>query len=188
MAAVSDRDCSPYPSPRPSFKSPSAALSSERSSIAFTPSPSLDSSTCTSPVSINITMPGTPADHVVPKIEEIGDEHVDIKPPPFESASPTQPIKRGRGRPRKHPVPAPETKSKGGRTKTGCGTCRRRKKKCDEAKPACQYIPLSYIYISSPTTSQLIVVIGNNCTKNLFICEGYAERMFWRPGRQGSGY
>lgn len=23
------------------------------------------------------------------------------------------------------------------RTKTGCGTCRRRKKKCDEAKPEC---------------------------------------------------
>ena len=25
------------------------------------------------------------------------------------------------------------------RTKTGCGTCRRRKKKCDEAKPECMY-------------------------------------------------
>jgi hypothetical protein len=28
------------------------------------------------------------------------------------------------------------------RTKTGCGTCRRRKKKCDEAKPECTSSPL----------------------------------------------
>lgn len=27
------------------------------------------------------------------------------------------------------------------RTKTGCTTCRRRKKKCDEAKPQCKYTP-----------------------------------------------
>jgi hypothetical protein len=27
------------------------------------------------------------------------------------------------------------------RTKTGCGTCRRRKKKCDEAKPECTFEP-----------------------------------------------
>lgn len=38
------------------------------------------------------------------------------------------------------------------RTKTGCGTCRRRKKKCDEAKPHC-----------------------NNCLRGNFECAGYAE-------------
>ncbi|KAF8449619.1 fungal-specific transcription factor domain-containing protein [Terfezia claveryi] len=180
-ASISARDCSPYPSPGPSFNSPYAVPSSGSSLIAFTPSPSLASSTCATPVSINITMPETP---VVPKIEEIEDEHVDIKPVPFESALPTQPpIKRGRGRPRKNPIPAPEAKSKGGRTKTGCLTCRWRKKKCDEAKPRCQYIP-TFTCIFCPTTSRLIVVIGNNCIRNSFICEGYPERVFWRPGRQ----
>ncbi|KAH8726731.1 hypothetical protein GQ44DRAFT_725910 [Phaeosphaeriaceae sp. PMI808] len=42
------------------------------------------------------------------------------------------------------------------RTKTGCGTCRRRKKKCDEAKPEC-----------------------NNCKRSGFICEGYANKAPW---------
>ncbi|KAF1975943.1 hypothetical protein BU23DRAFT_566151 [Bimuria novae-zelandiae CBS 107.79] len=42
------------------------------------------------------------------------------------------------------------------RTKTGCGTCRRRKKKCDEAKPEC-----------------------NNCGRGGFLCEGYAIKVPW---------
>jgi len=48
--------------------------------------------------------------------------------------------KRPRGRPRKHPKPLPEDKAKvtKGRSKTGCLTCRRRKKKCDETKPGCE--------------------------------------------------
>lgn len=47
--------------------------------------------------------------------------------------------KRGRGRPRKNPTTSPETKAKvaKGRSKTGCLTCRKRKKKCDEGKPEC---------------------------------------------------
>ncbi|KAF2872669.1 hypothetical protein BDV95DRAFT_606258 [Massariosphaeria phaeospora] len=44
------------------------------------------------------------------------------------------------------------------RTKTGCGTCRRRKKKCDEAKPECKC---------------------NNCSRGGFICEGYANKIPW---------
>lgn len=49
------------------------------------------------------------------------------------------PVKRGRGRPRKHPLPPPGTVPKAvkGRSKTGCLTCRRRKKKCGEEKPEC---------------------------------------------------
>ncbi|KAH0009003.1 trimeric LpxA-like protein, partial [Aureobasidium melanogenum] len=39
------------------------------------------------------------------------------------------------------------------RTKTGCHTCRRRKKKCDEGKPQCQ-----------------------NCTRGGFTCEGYGPK------------
>ncbi|KAJ8105323.1 hypothetical protein OPT61_g10248 [Boeremia exigua] len=42
------------------------------------------------------------------------------------------------------------------RTKTGCGTCRRRKKKCDEAKPKC-----------------------NNCLRGNFECAGYANKIPW---------
>ncbi|KAF2490777.1 hypothetical protein BU16DRAFT_134671 [Lophium mytilinum] len=42
------------------------------------------------------------------------------------------------------------------RTKTGCQTCRRRKKKCDEAKPEC-----------------------SNCIRGGFICEGYAHKATW---------
>jgi hypothetical protein len=48
--------------------------------------------------------------------------------------------KRPRGRPRKHPLTSvvPTNKITKGRSKTGCLTCRKRKKKCDEAKPRCK--------------------------------------------------
>ncbi|KAI0584538.1 WbbJ Acetyltransferase [Pyrenophora tritici-repentis] len=49
------------------------------------------------------------------------------------------------------------------RTKTGCGTCRRRKKKCDEAKPDC-----------------------NNCTRGGFVCEGYNPKMPWNKNGQAN--
>ncbi|EPS45279.1 hypothetical protein H072_722 [Dactylellina haptotyla CBS 200.50] len=54
------------------------------------------------------------------------------------------------------PPGQPETKRKrifSNRTKTGCITCRRRKKKCDEGKPHC-----------------------NNCNRGGFVCGGYAGK------------
>ncbi|KAJ3475484.1 hypothetical protein NLG97_g9443 [Lecanicillium saksenae] len=71
--------------------------------------------------------------------------------------------KRGRGRPRKNPIPAPANGAKvtKGRSKTGCITCRRRKKKCDEAKPGCM-----------------------NCEKNSVLCEGYTEKQIWKSGKE----
>ncbi|MCJ1311724.1 Maltose acetyltransferase [Agyrium rufum] len=48
------------------------------------------------------------------------------------------------------------------RTKTGCLTCRKRKKKCDEAHPEC-----------------------NNCLRGGFLCEGYTIRSTWnKPSMQ----
>ncbi|OCL04520.1 hypothetical protein AOQ84DRAFT_116079 [Glonium stellatum] len=51
------------------------------------------------------------------------------------------------------------------RTKTGCQTCRRRKKKCDEAKPEC-----------------------SNCLRGGFICEGYANKATWTKPSISKGH
>jgi hypothetical protein len=55
------------------------------------------------------------------------------------STMPTK-VKVPRGRPRKHPKATAESMAKlaKGRSKTGCITCRKRKKKCDETKPGCK--------------------------------------------------
>jgi hypothetical protein len=93
-----------------------------------------------------------PDDDVVPKVEEIEDDDLieaKTETPPGEAdegglAEPSRSssgliARRPRGRPRKHPKTPPTSIAKPpkGRSKTGCITCRRRKKKCDETKPAC---------------------------------------------------
>ena len=89
---------------------------------------------------------------IVPKVEEEIDEASmeDIKTTE-SSGSPEArldstgqaitEIKKKRGRPRKNPPTTSTASSKvaKGRSKTGCITCRRRKKKCDEAKPSCKW-------------------------------------------------
>ncbi|KAF2834803.1 hypothetical protein M501DRAFT_999808 [Patellaria atrata CBS 101060] len=110
-----------------------------------------------------------PSETVTPKIEELDEEGVDdVKIPLADDASlpsPTTSIitKRPRGRPRKHPVSpsTPIVKPSKGRSKTGCITCRRRKKKCDEAKPHCLC-----------------------CQKNNVHCEGYQPKEYWKSGKQ----
>jgi len=88
---------------------------------------------------------------MIPKLEPTEDvdmadlEQADVKQnivsksPSAETPAQT---KRPRGRPRKHPKPTPESMAKvtKGRSKTGCITCRKRKKKCDETKPGCEFI------------------------------------------------
>lgn len=81
---------------------------------------------------------------VIPKLEPVEDEiffdNVSTAPLTPSEASIATGAKRSRGRPRKHPInPVPNgQKVTKGRSKTGCITCRRRKKKCDEAKPRCK--------------------------------------------------
>ncbi|KAF9889188.1 hypothetical protein FE257_007677 [Aspergillus nanangensis] len=108
---------------------------------------------------------------VTPKVEEMddADDIQSIKPLDVENsahadstAAPAN-VPRKRGRPRKHPLPVPggQAKITKGRSKTGCITCRRRKKKCDETKPACL-----------------------NCQKNAVVCEGYPPKEIWKSGKQ----
>jgi hypothetical protein len=64
--------------------------------------------------------------------------------PELPSALKPAEARRPRGRPKKHPQGYPSTtKWQGGkeigRSKVGCITCRRRKKKCDETKPSCTF-------------------------------------------------
>ncbi|KAJ5174834.1 uncharacterized protein N7482_000711 [Penicillium canariense] len=104
----------------------------------------------------------------LPKVEELDEDLQSIKPSDvgaeeqYEPGAPAA-VPRKRGRPRKHPLPAPggQVKVTKGRSKTGCITCRRRKKKCDETKPACL-----------------------NCQKNAVVCEGYPPKEIWKSGRQ----
>ncbi len=82
---------------------------------------------------------------IIPKLEPVEDgiifSNLNAAPlTPSEASVATGQKKRSRGRPRKHPIAPATTGSKitKGRSKTGCITCRKRKKKCDEAKPRCK--------------------------------------------------
>ncbi|KAJ4125502.1 hypothetical protein NW768_009123 [Fusarium equiseti] len=106
----------------------------------------------------------------IPKLEPVEDDismddlkAAPLEPASIESASSDPKPKRPRGRPRKHPLTAAVSASKvtKGRSKTGCITCRKRKKKCDEAKPRCM-----------------------NCEKNAVVCEGYHEKQIWKSGKE----
>lgn len=116
-------------------------------------------------------------DEIEPKLEGLDEDEEDgdiLKTSPtnevdLEPSSPDAPkmvglnAKRPRGRPRKYPPPSAGQLSKTakGRSKTGCITCRRRKKKCDETKPQC-----------------------HNCQKNAVVCEGYPPKEVWKSGRE----
>jgi hypothetical protein len=84
-----------------------------------------------------------PADDNMDMLElsPMSDQKEIIIPEALSSSSITlAKVKRPRGRPRKHAELTPElmAKVRGRRSKTGCITCRKRKKKCDETKPGCR--------------------------------------------------
>jgi hypothetical protein len=62
------------------------------------------------------------------------------------------------------------------RTKTGCLTCRKRKKKCDEQKPECEQS-----FSSSLSTHGTDSLLGGNCLRGSFVCAGY-------PPQRGPGW
>ena len=101
----------------------------------------------------------------IPKLEPMDDDFNldDVKAAPLtpvaapELATAQSKQKRPRGRPRKHPLTPVVSASKvtKGRSKTGCITCRKRKKKCDEAKPRCAF-----------ASSQNYWVVANACLRH----------------------
>lgn len=130
-------------------------------------------------------------DMLVPKIEPSEEDDFDMddvkeaprttpKPTP-SSSGPGGKAKRPRGRPRKHPLipQVAANKVAKGRSKTGCITCRKRKKKCDEAKPRCKPI-----YACWPRGQLLTIALGMNCEKNAVVCEGYNEKTIWKSGKE----
>ncbi|KFY66698.1 hypothetical protein V496_01927, partial [Pseudogymnoascus sp. VKM F-4515 (FW-2607)] len=102
---------------------------------------------------------------IEPKIESPGNDAalalIESHRRSMELMSPVA-AKRPRLSPRKHPV-VPESINKvlKGRSKMGCITCRKRRKKCDETKPRCI-----------------------NCEKNAVVCEGYQDRAIWKLGKE----
>jgi hypothetical protein len=116
---------------------PNAASSATSTTFSFTLLTSSDSMDTASP------------EPLIPKIEELDDDGEGLlafkagEDNPADGTSMALVcVPRKRGRPRKHPLPTPGDQAKvaKGRSKTGCITCRRRKKKCDETKPACKWM------------------------------------------------
>lgn len=58
------------------------------------------------------------------------------------------------------------------RTKTGCLTCRRRKKKCDEQKPECKWTGV----VPRTPGGAYSQSAGQNCLRGAFICAGYPNQ------------
>jgi hypothetical protein len=126
------------------------------------------------------------SDLKVPKLEPQDDEFGGLSDAKDALARPgpadAKAGKRPRGRPRKHPVAPPIATNKvtKGRSKTGCITCRKRKKKCDEAKPRCKTLWC----LMAAATDLLTRKPGLNCEKNAVVCEGYHEKQIWKSGKE----
>lgn len=141
------------------------ALTRRRSTISSSQYSSTNSSSSPEFMNDSAITPDSEEDApVAPKIEQLDEQSIskleDAKPPLKREDALVPAPPRKRGRPRKHPV-VEQKKTSHARSKTGCGTCRRRKKKCDEGKPSCM-----------------------NCEKNNVFCDGYEAKQPWRSGKQ----
>jgi hypothetical protein len=148
--------------------SPQPSMSSASDSPFTTPSYDSNVFTISDTQSEERTDVRTGSQEIVPKVEETELQLADVKeePSPEDAPiSPTEPVRvrRARGRPRIHPPRSPTTLAKQAkaRSKTGCTTCRKRKKKCDETKPFCL-----------------------SCQKNNIHCEGYKPVEIWKSGKE----
>jgi Fungal Zn(2)-Cys(6) binuclear cluster domain len=166
----------PAAPPTPPVGRLSFSSSSPSASASSSESPNTTTTFNFSVTFSNDSSPPSPTDDVIPKVEEIEEEDgptIDPKVEPIahEGDGTTDgdalpaggAVRRPRGRPRKYPQTTAKAIAKPpkGRSKTGCITCRRRKKKCDETKPACLH-----------------------CQKNNVHCEGYPPKDYWKPGKQ----
>ncbi|KMP04403.1 maltose O-acetyltransferase [Coccidioides immitis RMSCC 2394] len=103
------------------------------------------------------------ATHATNQPDDQDKPHHQIQPP---NKTQTQPQSKSQAQ-SQTPATQPGPKRKrvfSNRTKTGCMTCRRRKKKCDEQHPAC-----------------------NNCIRGNFPCEGYSVRSTWQKPANPKG-
>ncbi|KAI8930590.1 hypothetical protein NX059_012200 [Plenodomus lindquistii] len=64
------------------------------------------------------------------------------------------------------------------RTKTGCGTCRKRKKKCDESKPACTSAPMSITLLSFDII-QVTIACGEDSPVKGMRVKSLGQRTVW---------
>jgi len=126
------------------------------------------------------------SNEIIPKVEEQELQLADVKTEPVADEPPISPmepmrIRRGRGRPRIYPPRSPTTSSKAAkaRSKTGCTTCRKRKKKCDETKPFCEHSPSRPVFAWHAD-----MIIGLSCQKNNIHCEGYKPVELWKSGKE----
>ncbi|KAF1973366.1 hypothetical protein BU23DRAFT_580400 [Bimuria novae-zelandiae CBS 107.79] len=148
--------------------SPQPSMSSSSESPVNTPTFDTNGLSTTDSLSDERLESRDGSNDIIPKIEETELQLSDVKPEPMAEdtpLSPTEPVRlrRARGRPRIHPPRSPTTVSKQAkaRSKTGCTTCRKRKKKCDETKPFCL-----------------------SCQKNNIHCEGYKPVEIWKSGKE----
>ena len=121
-----------------------------RLSISSSPQPSMSSS------SDSHDTPAFDTDVVTPAADDT----------PISPAEAPRYNRRARGRPRIHPPRSPTTASKQAkaRSKTGCTTCRKRKKKCDETKPFCKCL-----YCSTMLANTLMRKQVSHVRKTIFI-------------------
>ncbi|KAK5725608.1 hypothetical protein LTR15_003798 [Elasticomyces elasticus] len=180
-----------------------STLSSSAYSTSSSSSPGLTTDAAITPDSENDT-----DSTLVPKIEELDDvslDEVEDTKTAVSSGDVSLPAPNRRGRPRKGTL-AEQKKTSHSRSKTGCGTCRRRKKKCLSVPPK-TYALLSPViriwgYTAELASSRMRLApriealtltlfsfsdeakpFCTGCLKNNVVCDGYIPRQPWRAGK-----